>query len=230
MFDLWSPKLGLCGTSIPAGRCSQTLNKSAEIPSFGENQIGNPILTAQAQEAVTYEIGTRDGERTTPGSRRLPRQHRPRAAVPQRQPRLVLPGGERQRDRSSGHRGGIPRRRLEVDRHGQEPRQAVAQHGLHVQRLPLRPRPGLRRQPDPGRAAALPALRALYKHPSGIYFGPDIEWVPEAYYVDNANTFKSAGYAIWGAKAGFDNGGSGEPTSKAATYPTRPTSPPRISS
>jgi iron complex outermembrane receptor protein len=48
----------------------------------------------------------------------------------------------------------------------------------------------------------------LYKHPSGIYFGPDIEWVPEAYYVDNANTFKSAGYAIWGAKAGFDNGGS----------------------
>jgi iron complex outermembrane receptor protein len=30
----------------------------------------------------------------------------------------------------------------------------------------------------------------------------------QAYYVDNANTFRSAAYAIWGVKAGFDNGGT----------------------
>ena len=52
-------------------------------------------------------------------------------------------------------------------------------------------------------------LRAelLYKHPTGIYFGPNVEWVPEAYYVDSANTVKTAAYAIWGAKLGFDDGG-----------------------
>ena len=52
-------------------------------------------------------------------------------------------------------------------------------------------------------------LRAelLYKHPSGIYLGPNVEWVPEAYFVDNANTLKTEGYAIWGAKIGFDDGG-----------------------
>ena len=35
-------------------------------------------------------------------------------------------------------------------------------------------------------------LRAelLYKNPAGFYFGPNVEWVPQAYFVDNANTTK----------------------------------------
>jgi iron complex outermembrane receptor protein len=47
----------------------------------------------------------------------------------------------------------------------------------------------------------------LYKHPSGVFFGPNVEWVPQAYYVDSANTTRTAAYAIWGLKLGFDNGG-----------------------
>jgi iron complex outermembrane receptor protein len=47
----------------------------------------------------------------------------------------------------------------------------------------------------------------LYKHPSGGYAGPNIEWAPEAYFVDNANTLKTEAYAIWGMKLGFDDGG-----------------------
>ena len=47
----------------------------------------------------------------------------------------------------------------------------------------------------------------LYKHPSGVFFGPNVEWVPQAYYVDSANTLKTAAYGIWGLKLGFDNGG-----------------------
>jgi iron complex outermembrane receptor protein len=52
-------------------------------------------------------------------------------------------------------------------------------------------------------------LRAelLYKHPSGVYFGPNVEWVPEAYYVDSKNTLSTEAYAIWGMKLGFDDGG-----------------------
>ena len=51
-------------------------------------------------------------------------------------------------------------------------------------------------------------LRAevLYKHPSGIYFGPNVEWVPTAYYVDSANTLDTEPYAIVGLKAGYDPG------------------------
>jgi iron complex outermembrane receptor protein len=47
----------------------------------------------------------------------------------------------------------------------------------------------------------------LYKHPSGVYFGPNIEWVPEAFYVDSANSLDTDAYALLGAKIGFDNGG-----------------------
>ena len=53
-------------------------------------------------------------------------------------------------------------------------------------------------------------LRAelLYKHPNGFYVGPNLEWVPESYFVDSANTLKTEPYAIWGLKAGVDNGGT----------------------
>lgn len=52
-------------------------------------------------------------------------------------------------------------------------------------------------------------LRAelIYKHPSGVFAGPNVEWVPEAYFVDSANTFSTKAYALLGAKLGFDDGG-----------------------
>jgi iron complex outermembrane receptor protein len=52
-------------------------------------------------------------------------------------------------------------------------------------------------------------LRAelLYKNPTGFYFGPNVEWVPQAYFVDSANTLKTEAYALLGLKLGFDNGG-----------------------
>jgi iron complex outermembrane receptor protein len=59
----------------------------------------------------------------------------------------------------------------------------------------------------PGAPRHFVRAELLYKHPSGIFFGPNIEWVPQAYYVDSANTVKTQAYAIWGLKAGFDNGG-----------------------
>ncbi len=51
---------------------------------------------------------------------------------------------------------------------------------------------------------------ARYSHPLGFWFGPNIEWVPQGYYVDNANTkaSRTKAYALFGVKAGwtFDNG------------------------
>lgn len=49
-------------------------------------------------------------------------------------------------------------------------------------------------------------LRAevLYKHPSGFYAGPNVEWVPLAYYVDDANTLNTAAYALLNFKLGYE--------------------------
>lgn len=44
-----------------------------------------------------------------------------------------------------------------------------------------------------------------YDHPAGFYAGPNVEWVPEAYYVDNANTTRTASYALLGLKAGYND-------------------------
>jgi iron complex outermembrane receptor protein len=44
----------------------------------------------------------------------------------------------------------------------------------------------------------------LYRHASGFYAGPNIEWVPEAYFVDSANTLKTEPYVLWGLKAGVE--------------------------
>ncbi len=46
----------------------------------------------------------------------------------------------------------------------------------------------------------------LYKHANGFYIGPNVEWVPQAYYADSANTLSTQAYAIWGLKAGVDDG------------------------
>jgi iron complex outermembrane receptor protein len=42
-----------------------------------------------------------------------------------------------------------------------------------------------------------------YVHPDGYYFGPNVEWVPSAYFVDNANTLKTDPYALLGFRAGY---------------------------
>lgn len=47
----------------------------------------------------------------------------------------------------------------------------------------------------------------LYKHPSGFYAGPNVEWVPTPYYVDDANTLNTAAYALLNFRIGYDNGG-----------------------
>ena len=38
----------------------------------------------------------------------------------------------------------------------------------------------------------------------GLYAGPNVEWVPEAYYVDNANTVETRPYALLGFRAGYE--------------------------
>lgn len=60
----------------------------------------------------------------------------------------------------------------------------------------------------PGQPKHVLKAELLYKHPSGIYVGPNIEWA-SGYYVDNFNTEAQRvdSYVLWGSKLGFDNGG-----------------------
>src|SRR5690606_8032180 len=47
----------------------------------------------------------------------------------------------------------------------------------------------------------------IYEWPRGYYLGPNVEWVPEDFPVDHANTLYASGYATVGLKGGYRSDG-----------------------
>lgn len=58
----------------------------------------------------------------------------------------------------------------------------------------------------PGAPSSLYRAELRYAHPVGAWFAPTLEWVPQSFYVDNANTLKTDAYAIVGLRGGMDFG------------------------
>ena len=57
---------------------------------------------------------------------------------------------------------------------------------------------------EPGAPEHFIRSQLLYQHPTGLSFGPDLEWVPESYPIDMANTLFTKPYAIMGFTIGFN--------------------------
>jgi iron complex outermembrane receptor protein len=211
-FDLWSPKLGLLWNVDKTWQVFANISRSAEVPSFGESaSAAVPAIKftdIKAQTAVTYEIGTRG--------------RRPdftwdlaayRAEIDNELQCLYSSFGTCQvvnADRTV-HQG------IEIG-FGAAIAKSMLAHGAAPDKLWLNIAYTLndfRFDGDstfgdnilPGAPRHFFRGELLYKHPSGVFFGPNVEWVPQAYYADSANTTRTAAYAIWGLKLGFDNGG-----------------------
>jgi iron complex outermembrane recepter protein len=212
-FSLWSPKAGLLWNIDPTWQAYANISRSAEVPSFGEsaNVPGIaviPFTSIQPQTATTYEIGTR--------------MKRPdyaweltayRANIRNELQCLYSAFGNcnvTNADRTI-HQGIEAGAGAAVFRGIFNDGPAPDKLWLNVaytfndfrfdndstfgdNLLPGAPRHYLRAE-------------LLYKNPTGFYFGPNIEWVPQAYFVDSANTLKTEPYALLGLKMGFDNGG-----------------------
>lgn len=56
----------------------------------------------------------------------------------------------------------------------------------------------------PGVPRNLYRAELRYRHPSGGWIAPNADWVPQAYYVDNANTVKTDAYFLVGLRAGWE--------------------------
>jgi iron complex outermembrane receptor protein len=210
-FNLWTPKAGLLWDIDPTWQAFANISRSAEVPSFGEGSavIGIPFYLIQPQTATTYEIGTR-GRRPDltwelTGYRANIKNELQCLTTIQTPGSCTVVNADR-----TVHQGieaglgvavfkniftNIP----DADKvwinlaytYNDFRFDNDATFGNN--QLPGAPRHFLRAE-------------ALYKHANGFYIGPNIEWVPQAYYVDNANSFKSESYAIWGLKAGVDDG------------------------
>lgn len=214
--SLWSPKAGLLWDIDPTWQAFANVSRSAEVPSFGESVSPNflnpalptiPFFLIRPQTATTYEIGTRgnrgDLKWELVGYR---------ANIRNELQCLYSAFGNcnvTNADRTvhQGIEAGLGAAILRgIFANGPAPdklwinvaytyndfrfdNDAVFGNNL----LPGAPRHYLRGE-------------MLYKHANGFYIGPNVEWVPQAYFVDSANTLSTEAYALLGAKAGVDDG------------------------
>jgi iron complex outermembrane receptor protein len=207
-FNLWSPRAGLLWDIDPTWQAFANVSRSAEIPSFGESSSAPviPFTAIRPQRATTYEIGTRGrwpdlfweltGYRANIKDEFLCLYSAFGNCNVTNADRTVHQGIEAalgialfsniiwaaEADRVWLHVAyTFNDFRFDGDR------------SFGDNQLPGAPRHFLRAE-------------LLYKHPTGYFFGPNIEWVPQSYFVDSANTLKTESYLLWGLKGGYDNG------------------------
>lgn len=204
-FDIWSPKVGLLWDVDPAWQVFGNVSRSAEVPSFGENSFATLALSSiKAQTATTTEIGTRGRRADYTWDVALYRAEirnelqcltnpaTPGACTVTNADRTVHQGIE------AG--GGVAVWRgiaAQDDRIWINVAYTLndfffdgdARYGHNV--LPGAPRHYLRAE-------------ALYRHPDGFFIGPNVEWVPTAYFVDNANSQCTERYALLNVRVGVD--------------------------
>lgn len=205
-YDFFSPKLGLLWQATATMQVFGNLSRSGEAPSFGELNFTNAALSdARAQRATTLEFGGRSQTENLQWELSLYR-----AELRDEFQFDDIGGGNFQVTNADEtvHQG------LEAGMGWTFARGLIAASDqTHLQlaytfndfyfdddarwgrnELPGAPRHYLR--------AAL-----TYRHVSGFYFGPNLEWLPRGYDVDNANARKTGRYALNGLRTGYDPGG-----------------------
>lgn len=209
-YDLWSPKLGLLWDIDPEWQVFGNVSRSAEVPTFDANSFSSPETSnVEAQTATTYEIGTRGNRSNLTWDLALYRSEI---------------SDELQCVRTS------PFSTCSVRNADKTVHQGV-ELGLGATVLE-----GLLTQEDrtwlnlsytyndfffdggkydgnnlPGVPTHFLRAEMLYKHSNGFYAGPSIDWMPQAFYADNANTLEVDPYSLLNFKLGYnaDAGWSG---------------------
>jgi iron complex outermembrane recepter protein len=217
-FSLWSPKTGLLWDVDPTWQVFSNISRSAEVPSFGESVSPNflnpnfpniPFFLIKPQIATTYEIGTR-GRRPDFSWELVGYRANIRDEL-QCQYSSFGNCNVTNLDRTI-HQGIEAGAGTAIFRNifvaGAVPDKIWLNLAYTFSDFRFDNDPTFGNNQLPGAPRHYLRAELLYKHPTGLYFGPNLEWVPESYYVDSANTLKTSAYALFGLKAGFDNGGT----------------------
>ncbi len=209
-FEFWSPKAGVLWDITRNTQLFGNISRSGEAPTFSEI-TPNPVATIslEVQTATTYEIGTRGSLPGLAWDLALYRSN-----IDNEFQCLAI-----------GSTGSCTQVNLDKTIHqgveaGGSARlwQGLLETGARQDAIWLHAAytfSDFRFDDDavfgdnelPGAPRHFLRAEVLYRHSSGIYVGPNVEWVPEAYFVDSANTLSTQAYALWGAKLGFDDGG-----------------------
>lgn len=201
-----NPKVGMLWQAGPEWQVFSNLSRSGEAPSFGELNYTNTTLSStEAQRATTFEIGTRG--RTPDLTWDLAAY---RAHLRNEFQYFDLGGGNYQvtNANSTVHQGieagvGLTVLKGVFETAGQADRLWLnAAYTFNHFKFANDPTWG--DNDLPGAPRHFVRAEMLYKHPLGFYAGPNIEWVPQPYFVDNANAVQTKSYILLGFKAGYE--------------------------
>lgn len=207
-YDSWSPKIGLVYDVKPNWQLFGNISRSSEVPSFGEGTAVTNFANVRSQTATTVELGTRGKDTHYKWDIAFYL-----ATISDELQCLAVANGMCSVSNvdSTIHQG------------------IEAGFGFALLRSVFLKTEGYQDQiwintaytysdfrfdhdatfggnQIPGVPKHYLRAEALYKHPSGFFGGPNVEWAPQAYFVDNANSFKSPGYALLGFRLGYEKG------------------------
>jgi len=211
----WTPKLGLLWEITDTAQAYVNVSRSFEPPTFGELTApaggGFGLVRLQPQEATTVEVGTR-GEA---GRFRWDLAWYHSWVDRELLEYEVLPGLNQTVNAGRTIHQGVEAA-LDIDllrnllvRPGEE---KAAYDRLLLRSVYLWNDFRFDEDPVFGNNA-LPGIpphylrsELLYEHPCGFYAGPNVEWVPQKYNVDSAETLFADPYAIIGFRVGYRSG------------------------
>lgn len=215
-FSLWSPKIGVLWDVDPAWQVFANISRSAEVPSFGESVAPNflnpafptiPFFDIQAQTATTYEIGTRGRRPDYTWDVALYRAEirNELQCFFSSFSNCNVTNADRTVHQGLELGAGVSvLKGLVVS--GPEPDRIWFNVAYTYNDFYYDNDATFGNNRLPGAPPHYIRAEILYKHPSGFSVGPNIEWVPQPYYVDSANTLLTDPYLLWGLKAAYDDG------------------------
>lgn len=207
-FDLFSPRIGVMWRVDPTWRVFAGVARSVEAPTLTELNFTNATLSnTKPQKATTYEIGTRGERGDVTWDLTAYRSH-----LRDEFQFFDLGGGNIQVTNADktihqGVEAGLTWdfiKGLRVT--GADPDKLTLNAAYTYSDFRFDGDPTWGNNDLPGAPRHYLRAEVLYKNPAGYYFGPNVEWVPQGYYVDNKNTesAKTEAYALLGARAGYD--------------------------
>ncbi|MBU1375919.1 MAG: TonB-dependent receptor [Alphaproteobacteria bacterium] len=204
-YDLWSPKVGVLWDPGPDWQVFANISRSAEVPSYDTISFATAASTAalKAQTATTFEAGTRGrrGELTWDASiyrAEIKNELQCLTTGPFSACSTINAGRTVHQGMEAGLATPLAKSAFTE---GDEIELNLA-YTLNDFKFDDDPRYGDNELP--GVPKHLLRAEALYRHPSGLYAGPNVEWSPQSYYADNANTLTIDRYALLGFRVGFE--------------------------
>jgi iron complex outermembrane receptor protein len=203
VYDLWSPRFGVLWNVTPGAQLYANLSRSAEAPSYDANVITSPNL--RAQRATTYEIGTRGKSGAIGWDVSLYRSEirdelQCLTTGPYSSCSIINAGRAVHQGIEAGLNATLPISALTAGD------SLVLTAAYTYSDFFFDGDPTYGHNELPGVPKNFLRAELLYKHPSGFYAGPNVEWAPGHYFADNANTLSVDPYALLNLKAGFDIG------------------------